>query len=391
MAKPPRVMLIVETSLAYGRAVLKGISRYMVARQQWSLYLDLRELIVSPPVWLDDWQGDGIICRSTTPELARRFDQRGIPVVDLTDIHGDLGLPHIWTENMAVGQLGAAHLLERGFRHLAFCGFSGHDWSDRRKVGFMQALGQASVTAHQFLSPWDNGNKQLWDDSQQALATWLERLPKPVGIMACNDLRGHHVLDACRRLQLAVPEEVAVLGVDNDDLLCELCHPPLSSIVLNAERVGYEAAAMLDTLMQGKAPANREQLIQPLGVVTRQSTDVLAINDPHVATAVKFIRDHACDGIAVDEILKSVPLSRSVLERRFRKYLGRSPQEEIRHVQLKRVRQLLAETDLTLERIATLAGFDHAEYMSVVFKREIGQTPGQFRRQTQPGKTTTDL
>jgi LacI family transcriptional regulator len=203
-----------------------------------------------------------------------------------------------------------------------------------------------------------------------------------VGLMACSDQRGQHVLDACNRVDLAVPEEVAVIGVDDDAVLCNLSHPAMSSVVPNAERVGYEAAALLDRLMGGeKAPAE-EMLVEPLGVMTRQSTDVLAIDDAAVASVVRFIRERACKGCSMKEVERFSPMSRSVLERQFRKYLGRSPQAEIRAVQLKRVKQLLTESELSLERIAALAGYSHPEYMSVVFKRDTGITPGQYRAGT---------
>ncbi|EAQ77381.1 AraC family transcriptional regulator [Blastopirellula marina] len=380
-----RVMLIVETSLVYGREVLRGINRYVVANEPWSIYVDLRELVVRPPAWLEKWEGDGIITRSTTPSLAEKLRALKIPTVDLTDIYGSQGLPQIGTNHEAVGKMGAQHLLERGFRHFAFCGFTGHNWSSRRQEGFKTVVTKAGFDFHQYQSPWDTTTALTWDEQQSQIVRWLESLPRPAGIMACNDMRGQHVLDACRRIGVAVPEEIAVIGVDNDELVCDLCDPPLSSIMPNPQRIGYEAASMLDALMRGEKPKQMNKLIEPIGVVTRQSTDVLAIDDPLVASAVKYIRQHACDGISVEEVLKQVPVSRSILERRFRKYIGRSPQSEIRAVQLKRVRQLLRETDLPLERIATLAGYDHPEYMSVVFKRELGQTPGQYRTQNVKG------
>jgi len=385
MARRPRVLLMVETSLAFGRSVLKGVSQYLVAHGPWSLYLDLRELLIAAPDWLETWDGEGIISRATTPELAAQLNRRGIPTIDLTDIRGDLGLHHIWVDHQAVGKLAAAHLLERGFRQFAFCGYSDHDWSRKRQEGFLGAIEDLGTPVAIHNSPWDTSRGSRWEQQQHEIARWLKELPRPLGVMACNDLRGHQVLEACRRSGISVPEEVAVIGVDDDELLCGLCDPPLSSIVPNAEKIGYEAAAMLDRLMQGQKTRERILTVEPLGVVTRQSTDVLAINDQLVAAAVRFIREHACEGITVEDILHSVPLSRSVLEKRFRKYVGRSPQSEIRNVQLKRVRQLLAETDMTLENIAQRTGYAHTEYMSVVFKRETGQTPGQYRRASQPG------
>jgi LacI family transcriptional regulator len=233
-------------------------------------------------------------------------------------------------------------------------------------------------------SPWDPAQAPNWDEQQETIGRWLRALPKPLGVMACNDMRGQHVLDACRRYDLAVPEEVAVIGVDNDELLCSLCDPPLTSVVPNPERIGYDAAALLEALMQGERVGRTAQFVEPIGVVTRQSTDVLAIDQPNVVTALRYIREHACDGIGVADVLQQVPLTRSVLERLFRRYVGRSPQEEIRQVQLKRARQLLAETELSLAQIAPLAGYRHPEYMSVVFKRLAGETPGQYRRRSNP-------
>jgi LacI family transcriptional regulator len=176
-----------------------------------------------------------------------------------------------------------------------------------------------------------------------------------------------------------VPDEVAVIGVDNDELLCELSHPPLSSVVPNTHRTGYAAAALLDEMMSGRPAEGLTHLIAPLGVATRQSTDVLAIEDRNVGLAVRFIREHACDGINVRDVLKAVPQARRQLEGRFKALLARSPHEEIVRVQLNRVQQLLADTDLPLSEVAERAGFAHVEYLSVVFKKKIGMPPSQYR------------
>jgi LacI family transcriptional regulator len=383
----PHVALMVETSQIYGRQILRGIIRYLRSHQPWSVFLELRELRVAPPAWLKDWRGDGIISRITDPSLAELLRKKRIPVVNLNDVHSGLGLPTIESDHRAIGRLAAEHLLERGFRHFAVCGFTGHAWSRQRLEGFLEALGATASACRVYESPWGGRHAHPWEQEQGRIGDWLRGLPRPVGVFACNDSRGQHVLDACQRVGLSVPEEVAVIGVDDDVLLCELCDPPLSSVVPNPERVGYEAAALLDRLMTGDKPRRLHELIEPLGVATRQSTDVLAIDDPHVAVAVRYIRENACGGVTVRDVLRQVPLSRTILERRFRKYLGRSPQAEIRAVQLKRVQQLLAETELNLERVAELAGYEHPEYLSVVFKRETGQTPGQYRRQAQTGNS----
>jgi LacI family transcriptional regulator len=279
-----------------------------------------------------------------------------------------------------IGRMAADHLLDRGFQQFAFCGFTGHEWSRKRADGFVKRVRSAGFPCVPYESPWGGPDAPAWEKEQAAIGRWLTMLSKPLGVMACNDVRGQHVLDACQRSGICVPDEVAVVGVDDDEVLCELCNPPLSSVTPNAQRIGYEAAALLAQLMAGAAPDVQEQLIEPVGVTTRQSSDVLAIDNPQIAAAIRHIREHACRGLSVPELLKYVPLSRTVLERQFRKYLGRSPQAEIRAVQLKRARELLVQTDMGLRHIARLVGFEHPEYLSVVFKRESGETPGEYRR-----------
>lgn len=377
------VALIVETSVVYGRQILSGIARYLKTHAAWSVFLDERELRAPPPEWLSHWQGDGVICRSTTSEWARIFRRR-LPVVDLNDLHLDLGLPRVASDMRAIGRMGAAHLLERGFRHLAFCGFSGETWSEQRREGFVRAAEGAVGSPGVYESPWARLREQPWQEERNQIARWLQELPRPVGIMASNDVRGQHVLDACGHLGVQVPDEVAVVGVDNAETFCELCNPPLSSVVPDAQRIGFEAASLLDRLMVGEPAPVADLLLEPLGVVTRQSSDVFAVEDLLVARAVRFIREYACEGIKVADVLAHVECSRSVLERRFREHLGRSPQEELRAVQFRRIQQLLVETDWTLPRIAEAAGIEHPEYLSVIFKRATGQTPGRFRQARKP-------
>jgi LacI family transcriptional regulator len=375
------VAIIVETSGSYGREILGGVARYLRTHGlSWSIFVDERELSAQAPPWLSRWRGDGIICRPMTRELASVFRRRGTPAIDLSDQHEGLGLPHIWSDMRAIGRRAAEHLLERGFRSFAFCGFRDELWSEQRRQGFTDAIALPGYRCETYVSPWRGRHAREWQHEHAALERWLRGLPRPLAVMACNDLRAHHVLDAARSLGLAVPEELAVIGVDDDYPFCDLCDPPLSSVVPNAQRIGYQAAETLDALMAGEPPVAQEILVEPLGITTRQSTDILAIDDPAIAAAVRLIRERACDGLRVSEIVKRVAVSRPVLERRFRKYLSRSPQAEIRRVQIARVKRLLVDTDLPLKSIASTAGFIHPEYLSVVFKRDTGTTPGAYRR-----------
>ena len=383
MARRRRVALIVETSMVYGRRILRGVRRYVHTHQSWSIFLEQRSLTSRPPQWLEDWDGDGIISRITTTQLAEAAERSSIPLIDLTDRYGTFGLPQVWSDDRAIAELGFEHLRERGFRRFAFCGFTRESWSARRLAEFSALVERLGDTCRVYESPWYGKDAHPWETEQKRIMAWLVGLPKPIGIMTCNDIRGQHVLDACSRLDLAVPEEVAVIGVDDEEEICELCDPPLSSIVPNAELVGYKAAELLDRLMSGGKAEVLQQVVAPLGITTRQSTDVLAIDDPEVAAAVRYIREHACRGAIVDDVLEHVPVSRSILERRFRKALDCSPQGLIRRTQLKRVKQLLVDTDLPLVKISELAGFKHHEHMCTVFKREIGDSPGAYRRKAQ--------
>jgi len=376
----PRVALIVETSVVYGREILEGVTEYVRSHRPWSVFVEQRELGALPPRWLTRRSWDGILSRPTTPALARAFGQTGAPVVDLNDLYADLGLPRIRSDNPAIGRLAAAHLLERGFRAFGYCGFAGEAWAAERRDGFAAAVGAAGPAPAVYESPWRGRRVPAWDVDADRIAAWLRRLPRPLGVMACNDLRGQHVLEACRRTGLAVPEQVAVVGVDNEELLCRLCDPPLSTVVPNARRIGYAAAGLLADLMAGGRPGAADTRVPPVGVVTRQSTDTLAIDDPDVAAAVRFIREHACEGIRVADVLRHVPVARSLLERRFRRAVGRSPHAEIRQAQVRRATELLADTDLPLRRVAELTGFPHAEYLSYLFKRTTGQSPREYRR-----------
>jgi LacI family transcriptional regulator len=199
-------------------------------------------------------------------------------------------------------------------------------------------------------------------------------------VFACYDIRGREVLDACRLAEVEVPDEVAVIGVDDDELLCELSDPPLSSVIPDTRRTGWVAAELLSEWMAGRRPRPKAHLIPPLGVTTRRSTDMLAVEDPDLAVALRFIRERACQGIAVDDVVGRVALSRRVLEARFQRVFGRTPHAEILRVQLERVKQLLLQQDLTLSAVAHQTGFRSGEYLGIAFKREFGLTPGEYRK-----------
>ncbi len=370
--------------------MLRGVAHYERSHRPWQAYLDDEAKAEIDPRWLRSKPWSGVISRHTTPGLVRECEKLGIPLVDLSDTEPYPGVPKIRPDNFAIGHLGGEHFLERGFRRVGFAGFSNYAWARERRDGFVEAAQLGGIGCDVFEVDYPGDMTPTWDEEQtEVLAQWLVSLPKPVGVLCCNDMRALQVIAACQSAGLLVPEEIAVLGANNDAIRCDLSFPPLSSVEPDPFQSGFRAAEMLDTLMRGETPAETYLRIDPRGVVARQSSDVLAVDDRNVAAALSYIREHACSGITVNAVLKHAAASRSQLEKKFRLYFGRSPQAEIRRVQVDRIKQLLIDTEYPLKRIAELAGFEHVEYMSVVFKRLTGITPGEFRRRHQDDRVRT--
>ncbi len=378
------VALLIETSRSYGRGLLRGVRRYMAEHGPWSAFMELRALDSKAPPWLKNWQGDGILTRTGNQAMADAILKTGVPAIELRATRLQHDFPFVGVDNRALGRMVAEHLLDRGFRHFGVYQLDYEIFFEQRCENFVASLQEAGHTCDIYRASGHLTEKPTqWEKHQDDLARWLLSLPKPVGLMACTDHMGYWLLDACKRARVAVPEEVAVVGVENDESLCTMAMPPLSSVHFNAERTGYEAASLLDRLMAGEPPPPGPTLIGPARIVTRQSSDIVAIDDRPVAAALHFIREHACEGITVEDVLNAVPLSRSVLERRMRAAIGRTPKAEIVRMQLNRVKELLSETDLKLEVVARKAGFKHPQYLSAVFKQKFGITPGTFRNHAQ--------
>ncbi len=372
------VALLIEATNAYARGLLHGVAQYNHERAGWTVYFEPHALDEPPPKWLKDWKGDGVLARIGDRRTAKAVLALGVPVVELRRVINLPGIPSIGPDNEVVTRLAAEHLRERGFRHFGVCGFPrGLDPPlDHRADCFVGCLERAGFSCSQFTGD----RAATWKQDQRRLADWVRALPKPAGVMTCNDSRGLQVLRACVRVGIAVPDQVAVIGAGNDDCMCRLSHPPLSSVDLAPELIGYEAAALLDRLMGGKqAPAPHIQ-VAPRGIVTRLSTDVLATDDAAVARAVGFIRGQACEDICVGDVLKHVKLSRSALEPRLKRVLGRTIHQEIHRVRLERVKALLSTTDLPTKQIAAQSGFRYVQYLTRVFRKATGQTPASYRK-----------
>ena len=378
MRSRKKVALLVETSNGYAREVLQGVRAWQREHEAWAIRLSEHGRGSSLPSWLRNWQGDGVIARVENPQIAKALHAMRLPTVDVSAALEKTFFPRVITDSEAVTALAVEHLRERGFRHFAYCGDSRFLWSERRGVFFQRQIKSFGGDCEVFEGNVA-GRKNAAEAEIDALARWLKKLPKPVGVLACYDIRGQQVLEACKLANLAVPSEVGVMGVHNDELLCELCDPPLTSVVPNARRAGYEAAALLARMMSGKRISKATRVVPPLGVAARQSTDVVAVGDATVAAAARYIREHATAGIGVEDVLRAVPMSRTLLERRFRRTLGRSPGAHIMKVRIEQVKTLLATTSLSIGVIAERTGFEHVEYLSVAFRRETQMTPTAYR------------
>ena len=380
-----RVALVVESAVAPRRRMLAGVARYIHEHDPWAIYLKPFGVQKFLNDWLREWNGDGIIAAVGDAEV-QSITELGIPVVDVVGFLRHKDVPLVHTNDVQVGRLGAEHLVARGFRHFGFVEYP-YFWSSDRRVGFEQVVRDAGHSCATYELPYPGaatGGPGVWEQQQRALVEWIRLLAKPVGVMASTDLMGQQFLEACQRAGVIVPEQVAVIGADNDELVCNLCFPPLSSVIINDAQRGYQAAAVLDQMMNGQAPPPQPVYVEPSGVMSRASTDILAIDDPTLAAAVRIIRDHACDPIGAEQVVSAVPVSRRVLERRFQKVMGRSINDELVRVRLNRAIELLCETELEPKAIAHKAGFGSTSYMGAVFRQKLGCTPGSYRARFRP-------
>ena len=374
-----RVAVLVESSQSVGRGILAGVRRAARA-SGWSLEIEAARLGDMPPPWFRRWQGDGVIVRLASERAADAIARCGLPVVDVAGSVASGTFPQVRFDDVAIGRMAAAHLAERGLRSIAFCGLAGVAWSGDRERGVVAAAGRLAL-AEPFHLDGGHSGRTAPSALVGRLAVWLAALPRPVGVVACDDLRAAMVLDACRLAGFDVPDDVAVVGVDDDPSICAASDPPLSSVVIDAVRVGELAAGLLARLIDGRSrPAAGELVVSPLRVEARRSSDIFTIDDPHVAAVLRLVRGGELKHQSVAKLVAACGLPRRSLLRRFQDRLGHSLHEELIRARLARAERLLVDTDLSIADVASRAGFNYPEYLGRVFRQRHGCSPGDFRR-----------
>jgi LacI family transcriptional regulator len=372
------IALLIESSREFGRQLLHGITRYSRLHDHWRFYRKPGGLTLSLPHF-KDWDFDGAIVRDSSD--FKELISYGVPMIFVQHKHPLRDpFPTVLTNSEQIAAMAVEHFLDRGFCNFAFCGFNDFTWSKGRERFFVERLEREGYDVDVY-----HQKKVRAKDSRQELLNlgdWLKTLPKPIAVMACNDDRAVQVLEACRIANITVPEEMAVIGVDNDELTCELSEPTLSSIALNIQMAGYQAAEMLNRIILGKEKMQSQEIYAcPTHIVTRQSSDILAISDAEVATALRFIKQSANKPIQVSDVVNSTSVSRRILEKRFRIALNRPINQEITRVRTEFIIKLALETDFSITRISRESGFDGVEHISRYFRRQMGMSLSQYRKQ----------
>lgn len=372
------VALLIETSNEYARGLLRGVLRYQQEHEKWTIDLPEQHRGADPPRWLRTYRGNGIIARIETDSIARAVKATNLPAVDVSAARQLPEIPWVETDDERIAEVAVEHFATRGLTQVAFCGETCFNWACWRRDAFVRCARKRGLRTSVLDIPVDPGGAN-WTKQRPAVRRWLKGLPEPCGLMAAYDSLARRVLDLCSEVKREVPDSIAVLGVDDDPLLCQLASPALTSIIPDAEQAGYVAAGLLERMMSGRKVAASGTLLPPVGIATRQSTDTLAVDDRDVERAARFILSRACDGIQVADVVATTRLTRRALELRFKSALGKTPHQMIISTRIGRAERLLRETSLPLEQIAHRCGFEYPEYLSRVFGKHTGTTPGKYR------------
>jgi LacI family transcriptional regulator len=381
MPKTRQIALAFPITIGPHANIARGILNYAAQREHWT-FVGGPENVTLSVLNLKAWRGDGIIAETLTKKEDRVARQLGLHVVSLSGSLPESDLPRVISDHRAIGCLAAEELLHCEIRRFAYYGLKDVWYSEQRCRGFVERIEREGFECSVLQAASTLEGKATWHGWLDELQQWLTTIQPPFGLMAVNDHRARMAVNACRQIGLYVPHDVAVVGVDNDPIACEASHPTLTTVARNDERIGYQAAKLLDQLMSGKRPSRSTVLVPPVGVVSRDSTDMVAVDDPKLSQAVQFIRQHLSEPFNVDDLLRQVAVSRRWLEYRFRDRFGRSPHDYISEARVERAKRLLEQTPkLHLNEIAKISGFTDSRNLRLVFHRQTGMTPAEYRRQ----------
>ena len=379
-----KIILLTDFAEEYCKNLLRGITRYSKEHGPWTfckMPTYYRETIGIDGIlqWAKEWKANGIIGQFYNNGEIKKFKQAKIPVIAQDFKERFKNIPNITGAYRETGRLGADYFLKKGFKNFAFYGFKNIVWSRERGEGFEERIREAGYDVHYFEHK-DSRSMDLWYYKPSALSIWLNSLPKPIALMACDDNQGHHITEAARHAGIHIPDEVAVLGVDNDEMICNLSDPPLSSIELDTVKCGYEVARLMEKMIQSKIYSAPDIVHKATQVTTRCSTDIFSSNDKYVVTALKYIHGNLDKNLNVDQVLKEVPLSRRSLEKRFILTTGYPVYEYIYNQRIEKFTQKLLETDMTISEIALDLGLSDSKNIARQFKQIKGLTPMEYRK-----------
>jgi LacI family transcriptional regulator len=381
----PRVIFLTDLTEEYAKNLLKGIVRYSKKHEPWVLCKMPFSYRVEHEVegvlrWAKEWKADGIIAQFYNTDRVSIFKENGIAAIAQDFKARFTEIPNITGAHRMTGRMGADYFIQKGFKNFAFYGFKDIVWSYERCEGFVEEIGKYHLNKN-FYEYQNTDFKELWYYESAPLVAWLKQLPKPVALMACDDNQGHHIAEVCQQCGIKIPEEIALLGVDNDEAVCTLSDPPLSSINQAVEKGGYETARLMDKMIKNPNGRYSDVVVYPTHVITRQSTDIYATNDKHISTVLQYIHRNIDKKLKIDEITKMVPLSRRLLENRFKQEIGLPVYTYIMNLRIERFAHHLLESDAPVVEISENTGFPDYKNVARQFKKIKGCTPSEYRKQ----------
>ena len=379
-----RLILLTDFTEAFAHNLLRGILEYSKGREPWVIcrmppYYKQYHGITGVLEWAKKWHADAIIAQFDEDDDVDIFRENGLIALAQDYKSRFSVIPNITSDYKLTGRMAADFFLQKGFRNFAFYGYEEVIWSEERCMGFRDRIVEKGF-GNNFFEYQKQPLKSLWYYEPAPLVNWIKSLPHPIALMACDDTQGNKILEVCRVLDIKIPEEVAVLGVDNDEITCSLSDPPLSSVNLNIMKGGYEAAQLIEKLIHDKGISWEDVVIQPTIITNRLSTDIYSTGDPHVLIALKYIHHNLTHKITVEDIVQQVPLSRRLLEIRFKEITGNSIYQYIINLRMERFSQLLLEVNEPIADIAISAGLPDYKNLARQFKSWKNCTPAEYRK-----------